>query len=164
MGYSQSRSQGIGRPTSPSMTRISAITRSPQPVRQLTFAPDPDHTQRAPEVIIPHATRQDQNKKGFTTAVNRSHSQRPDQSSRFPESHRAGEDEHQHRSRSQQGTRSTDPESERSRERPGSRQGFVHRFTTRIPSRSRSRAPTPVILEPSIYPRTSNNHLSEPRE
>jgi hypothetical protein len=173
IGYSQSHSQAlsISRPTSPSPTRIPAVlpprARSPQAVRQLTFVQDSDQAQQTPEVIIPRATRLDQNKKVSMTVVSRSHSHHPDHSSRFPDSQRSGEDDHHHRSRSQQRTWSTEPESDFSPERSGSRQGFVHRFTTRIPSRPRSRpsrAPTPVILEPSIYPRTSDKQLSEPRE
>lgn len=161
IGYSQSHNRlGLGRPGSPSPAQTPIVftlkTQSSQPERQLTFVEDTDHGQQAPEVIVPRATHPDQNKK----VVNQSDDHHPDHN---PENHRPGEEGH-HRSQSQQRPWSTEPESDRSPERSGSRQGPVHRFTTRIPARSRSRAPTPVLLERSVYPRLGNKYVSEPRE
>ena len=168
VGHSQSHSQGFGnsRPTSPSPTQIPVAIplqiRSPQPVRQLTFVQDLHHAQPPPDVVIQRAPL---NKKASTTVVNRSHSHRPNHSSRFLENQRSKEGNDRDRSQGEQRSWSTEPRSDRSLEHFGNRQSFVHRFTIRIPSRSRSRhnrAPSPLVPEPnSTYLRTGNSEHRE---
>jgi hypothetical protein len=166
MGYSQSHSQGLSRPSSPSPTRIPVAipskTRSPPPMHPLVFT-RVDHQQTSPEVIIPRATRFDQSQNIPTAIINRSRSHRPDHPDPIPGIQRLRDDHHD-RPRSQQRNRSTELVNERLPDRSGSRQGFVQRFTTRIPSRSHSRQNRAAIVAPSLYLQRSNNHPSEHRE